>query len=125
MSLHHDQVVDVRGYLAGTAILTFVSVHAEPLVLAYANGFSSAGVVTPITASRPETMKRVHSLCGAIVSATLYLPFMVGQYSSGAMLFTAVDAADARLQARGRGLAPGRIRTRKPARKSIGSYPAK
>ena len=34
-------------------------------------------------------MKRVQHLCGVIASSTLYLPFMVGQYDAGAMLFTA------------------------------------
>ena len=33
-------------------------------------------------------MKRVERLCETMVSATLYLPFMVGQYSTRAMLFT-------------------------------------
>jgi hypothetical protein len=39
-------------------------------------------------------MRLVSELCGRIVSSALYLPFMIGQYAPGAMLFAApVDFA--------------------------------
>ena len=89
LNLPTDQLVDVRSYLQGTAILTLISVLATPLILAHANGFASAELTLPFATPRPDAMKRVQRLCETMVSATLHLPFIVGQYSTGAMLFTA------------------------------------
>ena len=89
LSLPTDHLVDVRSHPQGTAILIFISVLATPLILAHANGFTSAGIILPPATPRPDAMKRVERLCETMVSATLYLPFMVGQYATGAMLFTA------------------------------------
>ena len=88
LNLPTDQLVDMRSHPQGTAILIFISVLATPLILAHANGFASAGLILPPATPRPDAMKRVQRLCKTMVSATLYLPFMVGQYITGAMLFT-------------------------------------
>ena len=88
LALPDDQTVDVKEYAAGIAILIFICALAEPLILAHANGFISAGLILPAPdTSRPQAMRMISELCGRIVSSTLYLPFMIGQYASGAMLF--------------------------------------
>ena len=82
-------MVDSRGYAEGIAILLFVCALSEPLILAHANGYTSAGLVLPTAARRPAAMRLVSQLCSRVVSAALYMPFMIGQYASGAMLFAA------------------------------------
>ena len=95
LALPDDQTVDIRGYAEGVAILLFICALAEPLILAHADGFTSAGLLLPAPATpRPQAMRLISRLCGCIVSSALYMPFMIGQYSSGAMLFaTPVDFA--------------------------------
>ena len=80
--------MDIRGYSEGIAILLFVCALAEPLILAHANGFTSAGLILPPGSPRSQAMSLISHLCGRIVSAALYMPFMIGQYAPGAMLFT-------------------------------------
>ena len=63
LNLPTDQLVDVRSYLQGTAILTLISVLATPLILAHANGFASAELTLPFATPRPDAMKRVQRLC--------------------------------------------------------------
>ena len=82
-------MVDSRGYAEGMAILLFICALSEPLILAHANGYTSAGLVLPTAARRPAAMRLVSQLCSCVVSAALYMPFMIGQYASGAMLFAA------------------------------------
>ena len=92
LHLPREQTVDSRGYTEGIAILLFVCAIAEPLVLAHANGFTSAGLVLPAASPRSRAMRLITHLSGSVVSAALYLPFMIGQYAPGAMLFaTPVD----------------------------------
>ena len=86
--------MDIRGYAAGVTILLFICALAEPLILAHANGFQSAGLILPVPTPRPQAMSLIHKLCLSVVSAALYLPFLIGQYSPGALLFAApVDFA--------------------------------
>jgi hypothetical protein len=86
--------VDSRGYAEGMAILLFICALSEPLILAHANGYTSAGLILPAAVRRPSAMRLVSQLCSRVVSAALYMPFMIGQYASGAMLFAApVDFA--------------------------------
>ena len=82
-------MVDSRGYAEGMAILLFICALSEPLILAHANGYTSAGLVLPAATRRPAAMRLVSQLCSCVVSAALYMPFMIGQYASGAMLFAA------------------------------------
>ena len=77
------------GYAEGIAILLFICALSEPLILAHADGFTSAGLVLPPAAPRSHAMRLVGQLCSRIVSAALYMPFMIGQYAPGAMLFAA------------------------------------
>ena len=86
--------MDTRGYAAGVTILLFICALAEPLILAHADGFQSAGLILPVSTPRPQAMSLIHKLCLSVVSAALYLPFLIGQYSPGALLFAApVDFA--------------------------------
>ena len=86
--------MDTRGYAAGVNILLFICALAEPLILAHADGFQSAGLILPVPTPRPQAMSLIHKLCLSVVSAALYLPFLIGQYSPGALLFAApVDFA--------------------------------
>ena len=86
--------MDTRGYAAGVTILLFICALAEPLILAHADGFQSAGLILPVPTPRPQAMSLIHKLCLSVVSAALYLPFLIGQYSPGALLFAApVDFA--------------------------------
>ena len=89
LDLPGDQTVNSSGYAEGIAILLFICALSEPLILAHANGFTSAGLILPPAAPRSHAMRLVGQLCSRIVSAALYLPFMIGQYEPGAMLFAA------------------------------------
>jgi len=88
---HHaaEHTVDVRAATEMTAILIFVSVLAQPLVFAHANGFTSAGLILPEPAKRPEAMAAIQGLCTAVTGAAAYLAFMVGEYANGVRVFTA------------------------------------
>ena len=88
-NLEDSQTVDVRDCTSAAALLIFVSVLVQPLVLAHVNGFTSAGLVMPLGATRPQAMQSIQALCNALVSATAYLAFMVGEYANGARVFTA------------------------------------
>ena len=89
LDLPGDQTVNSSGYAEGIAILLFICALSEPLILAHANGFTSAGLILPPAAPRSHAMRLVGQLCSRIVSASLYLPFLIGQYEPGAMLFAA------------------------------------
>jgi hypothetical protein len=65
LALPDDQTVDVKEYAAGIAILIFICALAEPLILAHANGFISAGLILPAPdTSRPQAMRMISELCG-------------------------------------------------------------
>ena len=88
-NLNEGQTLDVRGASSTAALPIFVSVLVQPLVLAHANGFTSAGLIMPESASRPEAMHAVQALCTTLTTAAAYIAFMVGEYADGMRVFTA------------------------------------
>ena len=84
-----EHVIDVRSATSAAALLIFVSVLVQPLVLAHVDGFTTAGLVMPIAAKRPDAMSAVQRLCSAVTMATSYIAFMIGEYTNGARVFTA------------------------------------
>ena len=69
-----------------TAVLVYISVIAQPLILAHVNGMTVIGMATPVS-SRPIFMKLIANLCAAILGC-FQIPFMVGEYSPWLRLFT-------------------------------------
>ena len=87
-----ENQVDVRQAAEGAAVLLFMCVLGQPLVLAHANGFSMIGLEAP-PAARSTVMARIRLLCAALVSA-FHVAFMIGKYASGLKVFAApVDFA--------------------------------
>ena len=85
-------VLDFRTASEASAVLIFICVLIQPLVLAHVNGFSVVGLHLPAE-KRPIAMSRIQALCAMLVS-TFHIAFMVGEYLRGARLFTApVDFA--------------------------------
>jgi hypothetical protein len=87
--LDAEQTVDIRSATNATALLIFVSVLVQPLVLAHADGFTSAGLVMPVSSKRPEAMAAIQHLCAAVATSASYIAFMVGEYANGVRVFTA------------------------------------
>ena len=87
-----ERAVDIRQATLATsvtAILLFVSVLGQPLVLAHADGYTTAGLVMPPGSKRHEAMAHVQMLATAMVTCTAYIAFMIGEYANGARVFAA------------------------------------
>ena len=67
------------------ALLWFVCVIAQPVVLAHVDGFTMAGISVP-PSSRPMMSRAVAALCTAIAGVA-QLSFMVGEYGKHLRLF--------------------------------------
>ena len=84
-----ERAIDIRQATSVTAILLFVSVLGQPLVLAHADGYTTAGLVMPPGSKRHEAMAHVQMLATAMVTCTAYIAFMIGEYANGARVFAA------------------------------------
>ena len=84
-----DQLIDLREASSTAALLVFITVLGQPLVLAHVDGFTTAGLVLPIATRRAAAMLEIQKLCGALVTSASYIAFMIGEYSNGTRVFTA------------------------------------
>ena len=85
----HVSALDVRTAAGTASVLLFVSVLVQPLVYAHVNGFTVVGIIPPARSTRPAAMKMVQEFCQAAWRGARVLAFLVGEYASGARLFTA------------------------------------
>ena len=87
-----EQLVSIQATTGTLAIVLFVCVIGQPLVLAHLDGFTAVGIHTTAS-TRSAILGQIKALCSVLVSAA-HMIFMIGQYLAGAKLFAApVDFA--------------------------------
>ena len=87
-----DQLVDLRAATETMAVVLFICVLGQPLVLAHLDGFTAVGLHAS-GSTRSTMLIRIKALCAVLVTAA-HMIFMIGQYLAGARLFAApVDFA--------------------------------
>ena len=84
-----EQTIDIRDATQAASVLIFVSMLVQPLVLAHADGFTTAGLVLPAQTKRSQSMAAIQALCTAIATTTAYMAFMIGEYANGTRVFAA------------------------------------
>ena len=86
------QLVDLRASTEAMAVVLFICVLGQPLVLAHLNGFTAVGIHAS-SSTRSAMLGQIRALCATLVTAA-HMIFMIGQYLAGAKLFAApVDFA--------------------------------
>ena len=91
--LHSTQnTVDIRIATESMAVMLFICVIGQPLVLAHLDGFTAIGISAP-SSTRAAMLGRMKDLSALLFSA-VQMVFMIGQYLLGLSLFASpVDFA--------------------------------